>query len=117
MRAHKMPFDTHEFVKKAKAVGFTEQQAEFQAQELSHVLWDSIDNKIDNLVTKSEFHQEMQLTKNEFHQEMQLIRKDTQMLEIKINSVDSKLTWLVSLFGLASVMISILSLLRGFHVI
>lgn len=105
MRAHNMPFDTHEFVKKAKAVGFTEQQAEFQAQELSHVLWDGIDAKLDNLVTK-----------DEFRQEFQLLRKDNQMLEIKINSVDSKLTWLVSLFGLASVMLSVISLLRGFHV-
>src|SRR5579884_803736 len=107
MRAHKMPFDTHEFVKKAKAVGFTEQQAEFQAQELSHVLWDGIDTKIDNLVTKAEFEQQTQridklVTKIEFDQEVQLLRKDIHVLDIKINAVDSKLTWLVTLFGLAS---------------
>lgn len=106
MRAHKMPFDTHAFVKKAKAVGFTEQQAEFQAQQLSYILWDGIDTKIDNFVTKVEFHQEVHS-----------LRNDSQLLEIKINAVDSKLTWLITLFGLASVMLSILSLLRGFHVI
>lgn len=137
MRAQKMPFDTHDFVKKAKLVGFTEQQAEFQAQELSHILWDGIDSKIDKLVTKSEFDQETQLirkdidnihkdidnirkdmvTKTEFNHEVQLLRKDMNVLEIKINAVDSKLTWLVSLFGLASIMLSVLSLLRGFHVI
>lgn len=133
MRAQKMPFDTHNFVKKAKAAGFTEQQAEFQAQELSHILWDGIDSKIDKLVTKNEFYQETQsirkdvnnlhkdiekfVTKTDFDHEVQLLRKDIHVLDIKINTVDSKLTWLVSLFGMASIMLSILSLLRGFHVI
>lgn len=133
MRAQKMPFDTHAFVKKAKAVGFTEQQAEFQAQELSQVLWDGIDAKIDKLVTKEEFTKEINeirkdineirkdmdkfVTKTEFNNETLLLRKDIQVLEIKINAVDAKLTWLVSLFGLVSVVLSMLSLLRGFHII
>jgi len=42
-----IPFDTHAFVKKLEAVGFTEPQAEVQAQALAELVNDQLATKRD----------------------------------------------------------------------
>ncbi len=110
MKAHQMRFDTHQYVKKARAVGFSEPQAEFQAKEIFHLLWESIDGRLDQLVTKEEFKKDLQ------HLEIKLETK-IMAVETKITAVDSKLTWLISLIGFISVTIAIVTLLNKFHII
>ena len=49
-------FDTHSYVKKLKAVGFTEEQAEVQAETLATIIEDRIATKQDlkDLATKAD---------------------------------------------------------------
>ncbi|EKD54554.1 MAG: hypothetical protein ACD_60C00070G0004 [uncultured bacterium] len=45
--SHAIMFDTHKYIKKAKEVGFTEEQAEFQAEEIANLINEKLATKDD----------------------------------------------------------------------
>ena len=58
-------FDTFKFVQKAKLVGFTEEQAVFQAEELASLLRQEIATKADLLRAKEDLLHTIRDIKNE----------------------------------------------------
>ncbi|EKD53888.1 MAG: hypothetical protein ACD_60C00143G0030 [uncultured bacterium] len=52
--SHAIMFDTHKYIKKAKEVGFTEPQAEFQAEEIAQLIEEKLATKSDVASLKKE---------------------------------------------------------------
>ena len=50
-------FDTHQFVKKLTSAGFSEQQAEVQAEAIAGLIEDQLASKKDIKLLESELHQ------------------------------------------------------------
>ncbi|MBF0607427.1 MAG: DUF1640 domain-containing protein [Candidatus Magnetobacterium sp. LHC-1] len=67
-------FDTHAYVKKLKAVGFTEEQAEVQAAALSELIEEG-------LATKRDL-KELEIS---LKREVELIRRDMKELELRLS--------------------------------
>ena len=115
--ARKIPFDTHVYVKKAKLVGFTDAQAEFQAEELSHILWDGLDDRLDQLATKAELNAVFEKLDTKIDSLETRLDAKIATIDARISAVDTKLTWLVSLFGMVSIIFTIFSFIRLSHII
>ena len=78
-------FDTHAYVKKLKAVGVTEEQAEVQAETLAGLI-------SDQLATK---------------QDIELLRRDIKEVEIKISGEINLIKWMMGfvLVGIAALIL------------
>lgn len=78
-------FDTHAYIKKLKAVGVTEEQAEVQAETLAGLI-------SDQLATK---------------QDIELLRRDMKEVEIKISGEINLIKWMMGfvLAGIAALML------------
>ncbi|HIJ84135.1 MAG: DUF1640 protein [Magnetococcales bacterium] len=82
-------FDTHEYIKELKAVGFTEEQAEVQAKTLSSIF----KTNLDELATRRDL-KELELA----------TRSDLRQLELKLEAkiAESKAETIKWLFGVAT---------------
>src|SRR3990167_3856200 len=121
-------FDTLQYAKKAKEAGFTEQQAEFQAEALEalaeildkglatknditdlkkDIKNDITDLKKDTEVFRIDFKKDIAVLKKDIEVLRTDVKKDIGILDARITAVDSKLTWLISLFGVVSILIGI----------
>jgi len=78
-------FDTHAYIKKLKAVGVTEEQAEVQAETLAGLI-------SDQLATK---------------QDIELLRRDMKEVEIKISGEINLIKWMMGfvLAGIAALIL------------
>ena len=78
-------FDTHAYIKKLKAVGVTEEQAEVQAETLAGLI-------SDQLATK---------------QDIELLRRDIKEVEIKISREINLIKWMMGfvLAGIAALIL------------
>lgn len=109
MKARK-PFDTLQFANRMKAVGMEPKLAEEQAEAIADALWNGLDSKLDTLVTKEEFKSECDSMRKD-------IKSVEDKLMIRCDAIESKLTWLISFFGSATIFISVITFLRSFHII
>lgn len=93
-------FDTLKYAKGAIEAGTPREQAEYQADQLSHLVNDSLVTKSDLLATKNELLNEMLSIKNELSNEML-------KLELKLSGLIVK-----SNIALGSVLIVIMTLFK-----
>lgn len=74
---HAMTFDTLQYAKKLKSVGFTEEQAEVQAEAVA----DLIEEK---LVTKQDLKELERLMKHDIKELERLMKRDIKELELRM---------------------------------
>ncbi len=91
-------FDTLQFAKRAEKAGFTKQQAEFQAEEIAHIISTEIATKRDLVDLK-----------NELCSEMKDIRSEIKTLRNDMESMANKLTLKVG--AMMAVAIGVLSVI------
>jgi len=74
MKAYNMPFDTLKFANRMKAAGMEPKLAEEQAEAISEAMYDSLEAKLDNLVTKDFLKAEMASLRGEFKEDIANLR-------------------------------------------
>lgn len=117
-------FDTLQYAKKAKEAGFTEAQAEFQAEALAAIMEDNFATKSDLSTLSSELRSEMSALSSELRSEMSalsselkakmsLIEKDMHNIRGEIIQLEEKLPYklTVRLGGMLAAAVTILGVL------
>jgi hypothetical protein len=92
-----LAFDTLAYSKKLIASGFSVTQAETQAELQSEILSSLVTEK---LATKDD---------------IALLKANDEVLNTKINAVDSKISWLISLVSFVGVALASINLWHIFH--
>lgn len=99
--ALKMPspiaFDTLAFANKLKAAGVDPKAAEAQSEATAEILTDLVNSQ---LATKSDIGE---------------IKKEVEILNVKFDSLNAKLTWLVSLIGIIGAVLAFVNLWHMLH--
>ena len=113
MKARIMPFDTLRFANRMKAAGMATKLAEEQAEAIAEALYDGLQAKLDNLVTKDLLKAET----SELKTEMANLRTDMATLklglELKIENIEKRLGRLIiACFSLTAV---VLGIIKYFH--
>ena len=84
MAAHTYAFDTHQYVKKLKEAGFTEQQAEVQAETLADIMGNNLATKQDVETAKLELKRDIK--------ELEM-KTDTKLAQLK----NELIRWMVAI--------------------
>ncbi|MEO5356109.1 MAG: CCDC90 family protein [Nitrospirae bacterium YQR-1] len=100
-------FDTHAYVKRLKAVGFTEEQAEVQTEVLSELLEESLATKRDLKELENILRRDLKELENNFKRDVKelenKVARDLKELELKL-SVRLGTIVAVGIAGVAAVM-------------
>ncbi|WP_040335221.1 DUF1640 domain-containing protein [Candidatus Magnetobacterium casense] len=78
-------FDTHAYVKKLKAVGFTEEQAEVQAEAMSDLIEEGLATKRDLKELEVALKRDMKDLEVALKRDMDLLRRDMKELELRLS--------------------------------
>lgn len=118
-----LAFDTLNYAKRLKKAGFTEEQAEVQANGLAEIIEINLVKKQDIKNLEANLKQEIkaleaktdQLNAKIDHTTEQLnakIQGVEVLLSTKIANVDTKLNWLITLIGIIGFALTLLSYIR-----
>ncbi|MFN7094683.1 MAG: hypothetical protein ACK4M7_04890 [Burkholderiales bacterium] len=120
-------FDALTFVRKSRELGVPEQIAEYQARQFEQVI-NIVSTEIkaeikqelhaDELVTKGDLKQQLEITKLELQKEIEVVRREIEVVrrEIEVVRNDIKKSEIVLLIIFGSGFLALLGVLaKGFH--
>lgn len=111
-----LAFDTLNYAKRLKKVGFTEEQAEVQAHGLAKVIENHLASKQDIKNLEGALKQENKALEAKVEHIAEQLNAKIQATEVllstKIANVDTKLNWLITLIGIIGFALTLLTYIR-----